>query len=166
MSLPAIITGQRRARFAFLVANGIAQAGLAVITAMLVKSSFDQLINPAEPVATATWLWLISALLMTLASGAWLRWRGHMDAEQLGQGYVHAVRLRLFRHVTRIGASGARQMSRGALMLRFVGDLTALRNWVSLGLARLTVSGLAAGLAVLTIGLGSYLEVLPGLRER
>lgn len=44
-------------------------------------------------------------------------------------------------------------MSKGALMLRFVGDLSALRNWVSLGLARLTVSGLAMVLTLIALAL-------------
>ena len=44
-------------------------------------------------------------------------------------------------------------MSRGAIVLRFVGDLTALRLWISHGLARLTVSGLAALLAVIVLAI-------------
>jgi ABC-type multidrug transport system fused ATPase/permease subunit len=148
MPLPSVIAGRRRTRFLFLVANGVAQACIAVATALLVKRSFDQLMEPGADSSAASNLEPAAALVAMLAMSAWLRWRGHVDAEQLGQGYVHSVRTRLFRHVASIGADGARKMSRGALMLRFVGDLTALRNWVSLGLARLTVSGLSSLLAI------------------
>ena len=152
MSLPRVLSGRRRLRFAYLVANGVCQAGVAVATALLVKQGFDQLIaNPgaAGAAGSANAMLLFGAgLLGAILAGAWLRWRGHLDAEILGQSYVHAVRMTLFRHVAGIGADGARQMSRGAIVLRFVGDLTALRNWVSLGLARLTVSGLATALAI------------------
>lgn len=148
MELPRIIAGSRRKRFALLVANGFAQALTAVATALLVRRGFDGLVVAPAAGATSGALVLVAAMLTVISLNAWLRWRGNFDAERLGQGYVHAVRLRLFRHIVAIGAEGARQMSRGALMLRFVGDLSATRNWVSLGLSRLTVSGLATTLAL------------------
>ena len=148
MRLPAVLSGRRRLRFAYLVANGVAQAGVAVATALLVKNGFDRLIAPQAPLPLREAGVFAGGLSLAIALGAWLRWRGHLDAEHLGQGYVHALRLRLFHHVARIGAEGARQMSRGAIVLRFVGDLTALRQWISYGLARLTVSGLATVLAI------------------
>ncbi len=148
MRLPSVLTGRRRLRFAYLVANGVAQAGVAVATALLVKNGFDRLISPQAPLPLREAGLLAAGLSLAIVLGAWLRWRGHLDAEHLGQGYVHAVRLRLFRHVARIGAEGSRQMSRGAIVLRFVGDLTALRQWISYGLARLMVSGLSTVLAI------------------
>ncbi len=148
MRLPAVLSGRRRRRFGYLVANGISQAGVAVATALLVKNGFDRLIAPQAPLPLREAVLFAAGLSLAIAFGAWLRWRGHLDAEHLGQGYVHALRLRLFRHLARIGAEGARQMSRGAIVLRFVGDLTALRQWISYGLARLTVSGLATVLAI------------------
>ena len=153
MRLPAVLSGRRRLRFAYLVANGIAQAGVAVATALLVKNGFDRLIAPQAPFPLDEAGAFAAGLSVTIAFGAWLRWRGHLDAEHLGQGYVHALRLRLFRHIARIGAEGARQMSRGAIVLRFVGDLTTLRQWISFGLARLTVSGLATVLAIAVLAL-------------
>ncbi len=156
MPLPRILTGARRVRFAYLVANGVAQAGVAVATALLVRAGFDTLVTDAGAVPSGqmveTAALFAGGLIATIGFGAWLRWRGHVDGEQLGQSYVHSVRMTLFRHLSRIGADGARQMSRGAVVLRFVGDLTALRLWVSLGLARLTVSGLAALLAIVALG--------------
>ena len=148
MSLPPVLSGRRRLRFAALVANGVAQAGVAVATALLVKNGFDRLILPDAALQLGSAAFFAGGLTLAIGLGAWLRWRGHLDAEHLGQGYVHDLRLRLFRHIARIGAEGARQMSRGAIVLRFVGDLTALRQWISHGLARLTVSGLAAVLAI------------------
>ena len=151
MPLPPVLSGRRRLRFAYLVANGIAQAGVAVATAMLVKNGFDQMIGSEAGLPLREMALFAGGLCLAILGGAWLRWRGHLDAEHLGQGYVHSLRLRLFRHLARIGADGARQMSRGAIVLRFVGDLTAIRQWVSYGLARLTVSGLAAVLAIVAL---------------
>lgn len=150
MGLPSVIAAERRGPLAALVANGVGQAAAAVATALLVRQGFDRLIIApaagAEPI-----LLLALAMVSLVAATAWLRWRGNLDAERLGQGYVHAVRLCLFRHLVSIGADGARQMSRGALILRFVGDLTATRNWVSLGLSRLIVSGLTTALALVAL---------------
>ena len=90
-----------------------------MVTALLVKSGFDQLIGSPGDSALDTAALFGGGLAGVIVLGAWLRWRGHYDAEVLGQSYVHAVRMLLFRHVTRIGADGARQMSRGAIVLRF-----------------------------------------------
>ena len=46
MPLPKVLAGRRRLRFAALVANGVAQAGVAIATAMLVRHGFDRLITP------------------------------------------------------------------------------------------------------------------------
>lgn len=151
MRLPTILFGERRKIFVYLVANGIGQALMAVATALLIRFAFDRLVITAETVETATWVLLPLAMVSTILLIAWLRWRANIDGEHLGQSYVHAVRMRQFRHITTIGADGARRMSKGALMLRFVGDLSALRNWVSLGLARLTVSGLAMVLSLIAL---------------
>ena len=151
MDLPGVMTGDRRRLLAALVANGFAQACAAVAIALLVKHGFDRLVIAPAPQNTESIGLLAVSMVAAVAATAWLRWRGNLDAERLGQGYVHAVRLCLFRHIVAIGAEGARQMSRGALMLRFVGDLTATRNWVSLGLSRLIVSGLATILALVTM---------------
>ena len=148
MSLPKVLSGKRRIRFAYLVANGVCQAATAVGMALLVKQGFDSLVTAREPLTLQSAVTFGGGLVLMIALTAWLRWRSQLDAELLGQSYIHAVRMTLFQHIARIGADGVRQMSRGAIVLRFIGDLTALRQWVSLGLARLTVSGLAALLAV------------------
>ena len=148
MALPPILSGRRRTLFAFLLANGAGQALVATATALLVQNGFDALVTSTAPPENANASLFAAGMLATILATAWLRWRAMLDGERLGQSYVHAVRMRLFRHITAIGADGARQMSRGALVLRFVGDLTAIRNWVSLGLSRLTVSGLATLLAL------------------
>lgn len=148
MKLPHVLSGGRRELFVYLFANGFSQALLAVATALLVRYGFDHLVMTTDALDSETAILLLLAMFTTILITAWLRWRGNIDGERLGQSYIHAVRMRVFRHITAIGADGARQISKGALMLRFVGDLTALRNWVSLGLARLAVSGLAIVLAL------------------
>jgi ABC-type multidrug transport system fused ATPase/permease subunit len=148
MKLPALFSGSRRRDFALLVANGTLQAGGAVATALLAQTGFDRLVSGGAAVETSGFLGLVGGLVAIAAANAWLRYREHLDAERVGQSYVHALRLRLFHHLLRIGPGVAGKMSRGAITLRFVGDLTALRRWVSLGLARLLVGGVVIVLAL------------------
>lgn len=143
MSLPALFEGERRTHFVYLVVNGVLQAGVMIGSARLVQVGFDRFLMASGHPDPASFGLFVAGLLGLIAAGAGLRWRSHLDAESLGQSYVHALRMRLFRHLMRLGVDGVQRASPGALMLRFVGDLSALRNWVSLGLARLLVSGLA-----------------------
>ncbi|WP_426414773.1 ATP-binding cassette domain-containing protein [Aestuariirhabdus sp. LZHN29] len=147
MKLPSLLSGQRRWWFTALVANGMLQALLAIATAMLVQRGFDAwILTPASNDINGAYI--LTALVLVMLANALLRWRAHLDGERLGQNYVHHVRQRLFRQLTRLGSNGVQHLSRGAIMLRFVGDLSAMRNWISLGLARLTVSGLTVLIAL------------------
>ena len=162
-ALPAILAGGRARHFAALVANGAGQAALAAAVAVLVQRTFDGFVAAGQPWDPSA-LGLGAALAAVLGGNAWLRGRAHVDAERLGQAYVHAVRMRLFRHVLALGEERTRSLSTGALTLRFVGDLTALRNWAALGLARLTVSGLATLLALLALAvIAPAIGILTGL---
>ncbi|WP_340117112.1 ABC transporter ATP-binding protein [Pelagibius sp. 7325] len=153
MKLPRLFAGSRRRDFALLVVNGGVQAAGAVATALLVHAGFDRLIagEGADGGGMGQSAWIVGILIGIAVVNAWLRYREHVDAERVGQSYVHALRMRLYRHLMRVGPGIAGKMSRGALTLRFVGDLTALRRWVSLGLARLLVGSvvIVTALAVL-----------------
>ncbi len=86
------------------------------------------------------------ALLPTLAlalivigglSIAVLRVGERLLAERVGQDYAASLRLKLFKHLSRMSARSVSQRRKGALAMRFVGDLASVRGWVSLGVARL-----------------------------
>ncbi|GAB4223603.1 MAG: ABC transporter ATP-binding protein [Kiloniellaceae bacterium] len=174
MKLPALFSGSRRRDFALLLVNGALQAAAAVATALLVRSGFDALITTGAGGEGLQGMLVVGGLIGIAAASAALRFREHLDAERVGQSYVHALRVRLYRHLLRIGPGSADKISRGAVTLRFVGDLTALRRWVSLGLARLLVGGVViflalAALAViepviaLSVGTGVAVAALLGL---
>ena len=152
--LPKIVRGARRGLLGRLVANGAAQIGLLVLTAWLVKHTFDRFVAGAPPAAQLAELAGYAAALVVAAIGAaLLRRLEHVDAERLGQDYTHEVRMALFRHMGQACPRSLKRRTRGGVMLRFIGDLTALKQWVSLGLARLTVAGVtsAGALAVLAV---------------
>jgi ABC-type multidrug transport system fused ATPase/permease subunit len=151
MKLPALFSDSRRRDFVLLVLNGAAQAAAAVGTALLAQSGFDSLIGGSAAGESTHGLAIIAGLIGIATATAWLRYREHLDAERVGQSYVHALRMRLYRHLMRVGPSVVTKLSRGSIALRFVGDLTALRRWVSLGLARLLVGGVVIVLALVAL---------------
>ncbi len=151
MKLPAILIKKRFRLFLLLVAIGLGQALTTVAILLLVRFAFDQLMPPNQTGLSGPIGWTALGLLGAAFGHAWLSKYEQVAAEQLGQDYCHRVRLLLFRRLNRLAPRSVRQRSSGALMLRFVGDLTALRNWVSRGLSRIVVAGLTSLLALLVL---------------
>ena len=142
--IPRILQGARVPLFGRLLANGFVQAGVMVLTAILIKQVFDDFMAP-ESVITATQLLLFSIGLIGAAMVlAALRLLERVDSERMGQHYIHEVRVGLFGHMSRLPARDFQRRSRGGVLLRFIGDLTALRQWVSLGVARLSVAAVTS----------------------
>jgi ABC-type multidrug transport system fused ATPase/permease subunit len=92
-------------------------------------------------------------LLAVATTAAALRAWEHIESERLGQSFVRDARLRLFGHWHRLDARALQRRGSGSVMLRFINDMTAIRQWISLGLARLAVSlvMIAGTLAVLAL---------------
>ncbi|RSM78134.1 ABC transporter ATP-binding protein [Kibdelosporangium aridum] len=143
--LPRPLADRRRGWFVRLVLVGFGQAGTAVGTGLLTGVFFTRLVAPQQ----GTWPFVLGAALLACAgTAAWLSRTEVVLAERLGQDYAHAVRLALFSRLA-VGPEPARRGSTGVTVLRFVGDLSALRLWASRGLARLAVAvPLAAGCLV------------------
>lgn len=155
--LPPVFAEGRRAIFFRLVINGILQAVMIVGSMLLVRHAFDVLLNPSfddpevnlfEMTEVGTIGWFAVGLLSCTGFAAWLRLIEQIDAERLGQEYVHRVRLALYDQMTKFVPRAVSQHTSGASMLRFTGDLTAIRRWVSLGLAKIVVSVVVTGLAL------------------
>jgi len=138
--LPNIISGQRRGLFARLVANGVVQIVVMVATAWMVKSIFDDFITPQSGQTDGSLLTYAVGIAIAAIAVSLLRMWERVDAERMGQDYTHEVRTGLFTHMTQMSPRVLQGRSRGGVMLRFIGDLNALKQWVSLGVARLTVA--------------------------
>ena len=173
--LPRVLRGARLRYVGALLANGIGQALATAAVALCTRAIFDR---PGEGTAP----WAVDPFVPLIAAGlalAWLRARERVDAERLGQHYAVEVRNRLFRHLMRLPAREVLTGSRGGALLKFVGDLTALRLWISLGIAPLWVatatllgafaalSSLNASLALGVCGaalLGALVVILSGAK--
>lgn len=152
--LPRPVERGRLGGFALLVAVGVGQALGAVGVALLVQRAFDGLVaawatpEARDDPAGAAVTWMLGALGAAVLVAALCRAAERALAERVGQHYVQQVRDRLFEHLTRVPARALGRRSSGAMLQRFAGDLSALRTWVSLGLARLLVSGVAVALVL------------------
>lgn len=137
-------------RLGALILNGFAQAAALVAMSIVTQIMIDGLRSPAQTSDN-----LINAAIMISASVGlgWLKWRERIDAETMGQDYVAEIRLMVFQHVSQLSVHALGESRKGLILLRFVNDLTSLRQWVTLGLARLAVSGvvLAGAMCALTI---------------
>ncbi len=111
MSLPRMFSSSRRRLFGRLLFIGFAQAGVTVITALLIKFVFDQWItgegsefNQQIPVVAI-------AMTVTTCIAALLRYRERVDAERLGQSYSYAVRLALYDRLVTIAPRALQKRS-------------------------------------------------------
>ncbi len=146
--LPRPLSRERWGRLARLIVIGAVQAVAAIAIALLVERGFDTLVGSTAPIGSGQVATLTLGLFTAVAVTAISRARERVAAEQLGQHYVLEVREALFAHLTRVPARQLGNRNRGSLLLRFVGDLSALRLWVSHGLARLVVAGVAVVVAL------------------
>jgi ABC-type multidrug transport system fused ATPase/permease subunit len=160
-----LASSQRRRLLGLLVLNGFGQALAATALALAVQRGFDRLIAGGPRADAGEVAALTGTLLAAALAGGWLRARERVDAERLGQRYVHAVRMALYDRLVAVSPRTLHTRSHGGVLLRFVGDLTMSRQGVSLGLARLIVAGTAAtgavaGLVVLDPLLGAVVGAM------
>ncbi len=140
---------RRRRLFLRLLGNGIAQGALAFASAWTVRTLVDRFLRDGNTAMHG--LAELGLLLLAIGAGlAWLRWREVVDAERLGQDRAFELREAMLDHISRLPPHVLGKRRRGGLFLRFVGDLTAIRNWISLGLARLSVAGI---MLIVSLGL-------------
>ncbi len=143
---PPILSGPRRWLFARLLANGACQAAGTLALPLLLGGS-----SSLGAYQAAAGLALLATLLIAL------RAQELRDAERLGLNYVSEVRMRLFD-----GLAEGCGTAHGVAMSRLMNDLSALRQWVGLGLARsfsaaLALSGCAGAAALMS---GTHLAVI------
>lgn len=144
--LPSLFTRRRQWILIRLVLNGLLQAGIAIALALLVEEAFGRMIAGSSSTGAGdqngvSRIQLVAVLfLLVLARGILLRIET-ADAERVGQQYIGELRGMLAAKVLRISPRLLTSRSHGGSLLRFTGDLTAVRNWVSQGIARLLVAG-------------------------
>ena len=138
------IAGEGRGRSIALVAVlALGQAAAAGIAAFATRDVFAALRDGGAELPLLA-LGLVAAVGLAIAM---LRVVERVVAERVGQDYAASLRLRLFMHLTQMSARDVARRRSGALAMRFVGDLAAVRGWVSLGIARLVSASIVLPVA-------------------
>lgn len=151
-AVPRMWAGARRAMLAGLALNGIAQAVAALACAWLTHRFFEIVIDQRTG-GSGLALALIGALLGAGAVLAALRVMERVQAERLGQDYASELRLALYDSMAGQSPRRMQARSRGATILRFVGDVKGIRRWISLGLPKIAVGVLSASVALSVLAL-------------
>ncbi len=133
--VPTILAEGRARGIAVVVLTGIAQAAATGLAAFAVRDLFASLRDDAPASIQALAMLGAGGVLVALA-----RVVERAMAEGLGHSYAISLRRALYRHLARMSQSDVAERRAGALGLRFVGDLSAARNWVGLGLTRILSS--------------------------
>jgi ABC-type multidrug transport system fused ATPase/permease subunit len=127
-ALPKLLVGQRRKLMALLVGTGLGMAALSGASAFLMAYLLTAVDNQTR----------LAAVMGLLAAAGGIgagRIAERVLAERLGQSYIQELRRGLMTAVlaTRNGPSV------GITIARITNDLSSVRNWVSMGIAPLTV---------------------------
>lgn len=137
MALPAIFNRDRGRRLAAIAAlvlfQGCAAGGAAFATRALFAAMHG---SDALPPAA------LAALVAAGAAIALTRVAARVLGERLGQDYAREVRAALFDRAARMPARAVAERRAGYMSLRFVGDMTAFRNWIGLGIPRLVAGAI------------------------
>ena len=128
---------------------GLVQAVLIVAVGLLIRAAIDALaVGGFRSGTFLTLLWVLAAVVLIAGLVRGLEWS---VSESIGYRYMHRVRMVMYAHLERISGRRILRISRGAVLLRFTGDLGLIRAWVSRGVARGIVAAMSivAGVAVL-----------------
>ncbi|MEM9494542.1 MAG: ABC transporter ATP-binding protein [Pseudomonadota bacterium] len=141
--MPKIGADGRGRKIATLAGFALGQAVAAGVAAFATRDVFTA-VRDDDPNAA---LFPIVAIAVAGFTIAGFRICERVAAERVGQEYAAALREKLFTHVAAMPAGAVANYRAGGLALRFVGDLSAIRGWVSLGLGRLISSSIALPVA-------------------
>ena len=160
VTLPPLFNGRRKPIFLRLLTVSLLEAATffwltVIIKSITLKVSSDITIKFTDDVIILLFLCAILSLCF---------WRGAILSEKLGMDYVGEIRIGLYQSV--VNNSMKQQHSRlGSTMARMLSDLSAVRDWVSLGLptsiiASATLIAAIASLLTIDLFMGLIITIL------
>ncbi|MEM8791701.1 MAG: ABC transporter ATP-binding protein [Pseudomonadota bacterium] len=117
--------------------TALLQAGAAAVAAVATRDVFATFLESPGPLPVVA-LAVLPASGIVVAVG---RIAQATVAERLGQSFAGELRERLFIHLSRMPRLAVQNQRRGGLSLRFVGDLSSIRNWVGDAMPKLIAAG-------------------------
>ena len=123
-------------RWLTVIGIALLAVGQSVATGIVAFSTRDIFATLSLETSTAS-VFAVTSLVLAGITIAVLRVLERTLSEGLGQDFAALVRRKLYQHFSRLSANEILQRRKGSIALRFVGDLSALRQWLSLGVARI-----------------------------
>ncbi len=128
----------RRLDVAKVVALGLGQVVALVAFLLLVRDVVNALtpsvVGPAQDALDRRSFVELGLLVVTVAAYALLRAAEFTVAEKVGYAVVRDLRMHMYEHLQGMTGRQLQHRARGGLLLRFIGDLSMLRMWISRGL--------------------------------
>lgn len=146
MRCPGPLANGRWRGLARVTALTLLQGGAAGAAAFATRGLFEALRAPGPLPATLLAVLVASGVVIAAARVA-----ARVSGERLGQGYARDIRMALFEHAAGMPASEVAARRSGYMSLRFVGDMTAFRNWLGLGLPRLIAGAVLIPLMLIVL---------------
>lgn len=120
-----------------VIAIGLAQVLTLVSFVLLLRSIVDHLapVTVGEA-AELQWRWALAQAVLLGAVAllhGWLRGVGFNVAETAGYNVVRDLRMMMYKHLQGMTPRQFQGRARGGLLLRFLGDLSMTRMWISRG---------------------------------
>lgn len=112
--------------------------------AFLIRAMIDG-VRSGEPFDPG---WIVGAILVANLLLGLFKWHEMIAAQRMGEDYAMDMRRNAFHHLSTLSVHAQSSLRGGSLQLRFVNDLTAIRSWISNGLARLIISATISSGAV------------------
>lgn len=142
-----------------LIINGLLKSMVIISSFYWVKNLSSQIRQAQEVDLNNVALLLIAALLLV-----GLRLHERYVSEKMSQKYINTVRSGLLKRLMRASVRDIQSMTIGNLSSRLAGDLSAVKRWLSLGIARLvTHSILLIGTLLLITNINASLGLLISL---
>lgn len=136
--LPEYFNGNRKFALFGLVLLALIQASLAILIAFSMRELFSTLSQSKGVMPIG----LIALISLSSLGIILLRLLERALAERTGQDYTLELRALLFSHLSRVSQDKLDNQQQGSLSLRFIGDLSAIKSWVSLGIPRLIAASI------------------------
>lgn len=133
--LPPLLEKPRRLALLAVVSSGLIEAAAGGVAAVATRDLFEALGTQSE---SSSWSLLFLAFAGVLA--ALSRGGVRISSEWVGRHYAGSVRKALYKGLSNTRWSDVAKRRRSTILIRFVGDLGAFRDWAGRGLADVVVS--------------------------
>ena len=130
--MPGIFSEGRLRGIVFIAVLAVGQALAAAIAAFTTRDIFSAFGAQIGTLPVNSLLWLALSGIVIAA----LRVVERATCESVGQQYAASLRTVFFSHLANLSPGDMNNKRLGPLAIRFIGDLNAVRTWVSMGIAR------------------------------